>query len=86
MNPSLDVLVKNLCLSQEFSGEMVKFVEQKGMYLYEHINSFKRFFDDELPDRSGFYSSSRGECVSEKDYLHAVNVWNLFTFSKRQLS
>ena len=38
------------------------------------MNSFKRFFDYRLLDRSGFYSFVTGECINEKDYLHAVNV------------
>ena len=42
------------------------------------MNSFKKFFDDKLPDEYGFYSSLELQCLSEKDYLHAVNVWNLF--------
>ena len=29
-------------------------------------------------DISKFYSSLKDECVGEKDYLHAVNVWNVF--------
>ena len=42
INSSLDVLLKNLwdndskCLSQECSGDVLKFVEQKGVYPYEY--------------------------------------------------
>ena len=32
---------------------------------------FKRFL---LPDRSKFFSSLKNEYISEKDYLHAINV------------
>ena len=42
------------------------------------MNSFKVFFDDKLPGRHEFYSSLKDKCISEKDYLHAVNVWNTF--------
>ena len=41
------------------------------------MRSFKKVFDERLPDRRDFYSSVRGECISDKDYLHAVNVWNM---------
>ena len=34
------------------------------------MNSFKNIFDDRLP-----YSSLRAECICDKEYLHAVNVW-----------
>ena len=33
------------------------------------MDSFKRFFENKLPDRSKFFSSLKDECVSEKDYL-----------------
>ena len=45
---------------------------------YEYMESFKKYFDEELPDRHEFYSSLKDECISEKDYLHAINVWNVF--------
>ena len=50
MNSSLDSLVKNLSdndfkyLSEEFSGEFLKLVKQKGMYPYEYIDSFNEGF------------------------------------------
>ena len=75
MNSSLDSLVKNLSdndfiyLSEEFSGEFLKLVKQKG---------FKKFFEDKLPDRSNFFSSLKDECISEKDYLKAVDIWSVF--------
>ena len=63
-------------LSQEFSGERLKLVKQKGVYTYEHMDSFKKFSEDKLPDKCESYSSLKGECISEKDYLHGINVWN----------
>ena len=63
MNSSLDKLVKNLndkdfkYLSEEFSGKKLKLVKQKGACPYEYMNSFKRFNEDELPDKSKFFSS-----------------------------
>ena len=59
MNSSLDEFVKNLSdndfkyLSQEFGGELLELVKQKGVYPYRYMNSFKRFFYDRLK----FYSS-----------------------------
>ena len=49
MNCSLHALVKNLSdndfkyLSQEFSGEQLKLLKQKGVYPYEYMDSFKNF-------------------------------------------
>ena len=31
-----------------------------------------------LPDRCEFFSSLKDECISEKDYLHTINAWNVF--------
>ena len=84
MNSSLHSLVKNLSdndfkyLSEEFSGEFLKFVKQKGVYPYHYMNSFKKFSDDKLPDKSTFFCSLKDVCISEKDYLKANNIWNLF--------
>ena len=67
MNCSLSALAKNLSendfkhLSQEFTGDLLKLVKQKGVYPYEYVSSF-------LKDK----------CISEKDYSHATNVWNVF--------
>ena len=68
---------------QEFSGELLELSKQKGVYPYEYLNSFKRLFDDKLPNRCEFYSSLKDKCTSEKDYLLAVNVWNGFEMKIR---
>ena len=55
MNSSLDSLVKNLLdedfqyLSEEFSGEFLSLVKQKGVYPYE-----KKFSEDKLSDKCEF--------------------------------
>ena len=60
MNSSLDILVKNLTdndfkhLSQEFTGELLKLVKQKGMNPYKYMDSFEMFTEGKLPDRSNF--------------------------------
>ena len=73
MNSSLNSLVKNLSdndfkyLSEEFSGESLELVKQKGVYPYEYMNSFKKFSENKLPDRSKCFISLKDECISEKD-------------------
>ena len=48
MYSSLDKLVKNLTdkdfvfLSEEFSGEQLKLVKEKGIYPYEYMNSNRK--------------------------------------------
>ena len=61
MNSSLDSLVKNLSdndfkyLSEEFSGELLELVNEKGVYPYEYMDSFKKFSESKLPDKSKFF-------------------------------
>ena len=65
-------------MPEEFNDESLKLVKQKGMYPYEYMNSFKKFYEDKLPDRCKFFSSLKDVCISEKDYLKADNTWNVF--------
>ena len=61
---------------------MLKLVKQKAVYSYEYMDSFKKFSEDTLLDRSKFHSSLKDKCIREKDYLHANNVWNVFRINK----
>ena len=65
-------------LSQDFSGDLLGLVKQKGVYPYEYIGSFKTLSEDKLPDKCKFFSSLKDERISEKNYSHAINVWNVF--------
>ena len=40
------------------------------------MDSFKKFSEDRLLDRFKLLISLKDECISEKDYLRAINVWN----------
>ena len=88
MNSILDALGKNLSdndfkyLSEEFFGDLLELVKQKGMYPYEYMDSFKKFFKDKLTDRCACFSYLKDKCISEKDYLYAINVWNTFKMNK----
>ena len=44
----------------------------------EYMDSFKKLSEEKLPDKSRFFSSLKDECISEKDYERANNVWNTF--------
>ena len=78
MNFSLDSDNDFKYLSEELSGEFLKLVKQKEVYPYEDIDSFKKFSKDKLPDRCKFFSSLKDVFISEKDYLKANNIWNVF--------
>ena len=83
MKSSLYSLVKNLSrsilkyLPEEFSGEFLKLVKQKGVYPYKYMNNFKKFFENKLPNKCKFFSSLKDECISKKESSKDV-VWNMF--------
>ena len=60
MNSSLEKLVKNLSdndfkyLTEEFGSKNLELLKQKGAYLYEYMDSFKRFNEEKLPDKECF--------------------------------
>ena len=45
------------------------------------MDSFKKFSDDNLPDRSRFLSSLKDASISKKYHLHAVDVWIMFVMN-----
>ena len=51
---------------------------RKGVYPYEYMDSYDRFNEEELPDKSAFYSSFDMEGISDNDYRHAERVFNKF--------
>ena len=84
INSVLDSLVKNLSnndfkyLSEEFSSELLELVKEKGVYLYEYMDSFKKFSEDKLLDKCEFFNSLKDKSTSGKDYQRANNVLNAF--------
>ena len=73
MNFGLYVLVKNLTdndfkyWSEEFNGEQLNLVKQKGLYPYEYMNSFKKFSENDLPDKFQCYSSVKDGSINRND-------------------
>ena len=84
MNSCLDALVKNLSdndfkySAEELRSDLLELIKQKGVYLYEYMDSFQKFSEDKLPDRREFFSYLKDEYINEKGYSHAINVWNTF--------
>ena len=42
------------------------------------MDSFKKFSEDKLLGKCKFFNSLKYECIIEKNYLLAINVWNVF--------
>ena len=84
MKSCLDSLVKILMdkdfkyLSEEYSGELLELLKEKGVYPYEYMDSFKRFNEDKLPDKCEFFSSLKDKCINKEEYDRAINIWNVF--------
>ena len=51
---------------------------RKDVHPYEYMDSWERFNETKLPDKKSFYSELNLEDISDKDYLHAQKVWDVF--------
>ena len=84
MSSSLEALVNNLPkdafknLLKYFTPKQAELLKQKGFYPYEYMDSEEKFNDTKLPPREAFYSKLSGKGITEKDYEHAGDVWNIF--------
>ena len=84
MSSSLDKLVSNLPreslkhTSEVFKGKALDLMSKKGIYPYDHMDSFEKFNETELPSKEQFYSILNDEHISEDDYKHAKKVWKGF--------
>ena len=83
MGSSLEKLVGNLeedrfIYTKEYFSDEKEFrlMKEKGVYLYDYMDSFSKFNDTQLPRREDFYSLLTDEDISDEDYSHAQDVWN----------
>ena len=81
---SLETLVNNLPedafknLERYYTGEKAELIKRKGVYPYEYMNTEEIFKETKLPPKKVFYSKLSGKGITEEDYKHALNVWNVF--------
>ena len=84
MSSSLDKLVSNLpkesfkYTSEEFTGKELSLMSQKGVYPYDHMDSFEKFDQTELPTKNQFYSILNDQHITNDEYNHAKEVWKVF--------
>ena len=83
LQTSLTNLVSNLQPS-DFSNlqKNVKtnssLLTRKGVYPYDYVTSIEKLQETKFPPKEAFYSILYNEEISDKDYQHALNVWNTF--------
>jgi len=53
-------------------------VFEKGHFPYAYFDSLKRLDETTLPPKSAFYNDLTESDISDRDYYHAVSVWNRF--------
>ena len=77
LNKELIKRFRNIC---KFCNEDNKFVLllRKGVYPYEYMDSWERFYETLLPDKKAFYSSLNMEDITDVDRRHANNVFKKF--------
>ena len=65
-------------LNSIYSGEKRDLLLRKGVYPYDWVDSIDKFSETQLPPIESFYSKLSDEGISNKDYLHAQEVWKKF--------
>ena len=84
MSSSLDKLVSNLpkedlkYTSEEFTGKKLHLMSKKGVYPYDHMDSFEKSDQMELPSKEQFYSILNDQHITNDEYNHARKVWKTF--------
>jgi hypothetical protein len=85
MASSLDKLSANLSADQlvnlaKFYPEKDQFelLKRKGVYPYEWMDDVSKMNHRQLPPMEDFYSSLKGEGISDAEYQHAQKVWSTF--------
>ena len=60
------------------SEKCLDLLTDKGVYLYDYMNSFDKFDDEQLPSKGDFYSQLSEEGISDNDYERAQIIWKHF--------
>ena len=51
---------------------------RKSVYPYEDMDNWEKFYETTLPPKETFYSNLNLENISDEDYTHSQNVWEVF--------
>ena len=53
-------------------------LEGKGIYPYEYMDNWEKFYETSVPPKKAFYSELNLESIIDKDYARANKVWDVF--------
>ena len=56
----------------------VDLLTRKGVYPYDYVSSLEKLSETQLPPKEEFYSKLNDEDITDDDYQHATNVWDIF--------
>ena len=82
----IEGLIKKFPSMYEFcNGDLNKFIllPRKGIYPYEDMDNWRKIDETTLPPKEAFYSNLNLENISNEDYAHAQNVWEVFEIKNR---
>ena len=79
VNKDCEYLSPNMWMKQKHSKNSNEFelLTRKGVFPYEHVDNMRKLDETELPSKSAFFSQLNDENVSDEDYEHARNVWDM---------
>ena len=55
---------------------------RKGVYPYENMDDWEKFYETSLPEKLGFYSNLNMEDITDADYMNAKRVCKDFEIKK----
>lgn len=73
-------IIKQHCnTEQEF-----ELLTRKGIFPYDYLDCWEKLLDTTLPPPEAFYNKMTETSITEKEYNHAVSVWNTFAIANLQ--
>ena len=83
MDKSLDYLtgtiddIDRISLKQEF-GENYQLLCKKGIYPYDYFDNTKKYNEQKLSNKEGFFNKINNKNITDEDYTHAQTVFEKF--------